>query len=184
MDWIFNSVGRVLTLGLVLGFAGCATIRTQHDYDPTADFASYETFSWLSAHPLLEGGRNPLLEGRLMRITQEVLQAKGYRFVDNPEKADFVVAFTVGSREKIRVDSYPTAYRHPYAWGAYPYGANNVNVRQYTEGRLAIDVFDVKRHGPVWHGWATKNITSSDQANPEPVLREAISAILANFPPP
>lgn len=179
-----GSIGRLLVLGGVLVLVGCTTIRAQHDYDATADFASYKKFSWISPHPLLEGGQNPLLEGRLMRITQQILQAKGYQFVEQSDEADFTVAFTVGSREKIRVDSYPAAYRHPYAWRGYPYGVNNVNVRQYTEGRLAIDVFDVQRHGPVWYGWATKNITSGDQANPEPVLREVIGAILANFPPP
>lgn len=170
----------IVSLAIV---AGCTSLKAEHDYDPSADFASYQSFSWIGPRPLLAGGQSPLLEGRLMRLTEETLRAKGYHFVSNPEDADFVVAFTVGSRERVRVDSYPSAYRHPYRWGGYPYAANEVSVRQYTEGRLAIDVFDVQRHGPVWHGWATKTITSSDQADPEPVIRSIIAAIMANFPP-
>jgi hypothetical protein len=174
----------VLAIVVSLVLAGCSSLRAEHDYDPPADFSGYKTFSWIGPRPLLEGGQSPLLEGRLMRITDEALRSKGYHFVPDPEDADFVVAFTVGSRDKVRVDSYPTAYRHSYRWGGYPYQASQVSVRQYTEGRLSIDIFDVKRHGPVWHGWATKTITSKDQADPEALIRDVIGAIMVNFPPP
>lgn len=168
-----------------LPLAACSTLRAEHDYDRGADFSGYETFSWIGARPLLAGGDSPLMEGRLMAASESVLRAKGYRFVDDPERADFVVAFTVGSREKIRVDSYPDSYRRPYRWRGYPsYGHADLSVRQYSEGRLAIDIFDVQRHEPVWHGWATKSLTSGDQADPGQLTREAVAAILANFPPP
>ena len=54
---------------------------------------------------------SPLLEGRIMSAIQRELQAKGYDYVEGAEYADFAIAFTVGSREKIRVDTYPTYYR-------------------------------------------------------------------------
>ena len=52
----------------------------------------------------------------------------------------------------------------------------------YTEGTLAIDVFDGKTHVAVWHGWATRRIgDSTDRAK---LVDEVVGAILAKFPPP
>ena len=79
--------------------------------------------------------------------------------------------------------SYPSTYRGVYrgGWGA-PYHSE-VDVRNYTEGVLAIDLFDVARRAPVWHGWAVKSITASERENPEPLINEIVAAILEEFPP-
>ena len=173
---------------LMIGFvSGCSSLRVNSDFDSSADFGSYQTYSFISKNPLLVAdmaATSPLLEGRLMAATRTELGAKGYRFVDNPENADFVVSFTLGARDKIRVNSYPASYgRGAYygGWGTPYY--NEVDVRNYTEGTLSVDMFDVTKKSPVWHGWAVKSITSQDRANPEPLLKEVISSILAQYPP-
>jgi len=48
---------------------------------------------------------------------------------------------------------------------------------------LSIDMFDVQRRQPLWHGWAVKPISNADRANPSPVIKEVIETILAQFPP-
>ncbi|MGI9327503.1 MAG: DUF4136 domain-containing protein [Pseudomonadales bacterium] len=164
---------------------GCASpIKAQSDFDPNANFGAYRAYSWISEHPLKLGAPNasPLFESRAMRAISRELDAKGYRFEPDPNNADFVVSFFLGARDKTRVTSYPSAYRGSWGWGA-PYH-QNVDVRNYTEGTLSIDLFDVRSHQPVWHGWAVKTISGSDQANPTPVINEIIATILAKFPPP
>jgi hypothetical protein len=88
-------------------------------------------------------------------------------------------------REHIRVDiptyPYPSGYRRPHDWGDPYY--ENVDVRDYSHGRLAIDVFDAKSKQPVWTGVGTKSITGSDQANPEALIQKAVDVILKDFPP-
>ena len=166
---------------------GCETINAQSDYDKSFGFAGYDTFSWISEHPLVasEAGVSPLAEQRLQRAFTDVMQSKGIRYVADAAQADFVVAFSLGSREKVSVTSTPMyggyyTMRGAY-WGAPYY--QDVDVRQYTQGRLSVDIFDVKERRPVWHGFATKNLTESVRADPEPVIREAMAAILENFPP-
>ena len=66
-------------------------------------------------------------------------------------------------------------------WGGPYY--QNIDVREFTQGRLAIDIFDVKQKQPVWHGHATKSISSSDQKNAEALINKAVAAILKDFPP-
>lgn len=169
----------------------CGSTPPVVDFDSAVDFSGYRTFAFISEHPLMtemdSAGASPLLEGRLMRITEEALEAKGFRKVANPETADFAVGFTVGSRDKIRVNSYPEPYRPYYGgwgWGG-PYfaGASNVDVQQYTEGTLAIDIYDVTEHKPAWHGVATKRITDSMRRNPDDSVSEVVNEILTSFPP-
>ena len=176
-------------VAIILG--GCATgFQATYDHDPTHDFGAYRTFAWVSAHPMVIGATNripnPLLEPRIMDTVERSLRAKGYRKVADPASADFVMAFTVGSREEIRVDSYPTmAGRHyPGRWGGGYYGyGTDTTVRQYTQGMLALDIFDVSERRPVWHGVATKKINESDRENMQVTIDDAVGAILAGFPP-
>jgi hypothetical protein len=50
-------------------FGGGATgFNATHDHDPDQDFSGYQTFAWISAHPMKvsapAGAANPLLEPR------------------------------------------------------------------------------------------------------------------------
>ena len=176
----------ITLLGLLILNAACSSIQTESDYNADANFSSYKTFAFISDKPLVMAQSapvNPLFEGRAMTAVREQLTSKGFQFVENREEADFVVSFTIGARDKIRVNNYPTNYRGGVGgWGS-PYYYNNVDVRNYTEGTLAVDIFDVGQRSPVWHGWAVKTISSADRRNPTPVINEVIAAILSDFPP-
>ena len=184
----------LVTLAVVL--AACAsTFEATYDHDRNHDFSSYQTFAWISEHPMVVaegvGVVNPLLETHVMSAMERGLRAKGFRLVQNPEAADFVIAFTVGSREKIRVDSYPTMAGGYYAvgprgWGGayYGYAGTETTVRQYTKGMLAIDIFDVKERRPVWHAVATKTIHDKDREQIVETVNAAVNSILGGFPPP
>ncbi|MFQ3195778.1 MAG: hypothetical protein ACI9N3_002619, partial [Colwellia sp.] len=47
--------------------------------------------------------------------------------------------------------------------------------------KLAIDVYDVKSHQPVWHGWAVKRIKSSEQDNPSKAIKMVVEQLVAQF---
>lgn len=165
------------------------------DYDASANFKDYRRFAFISDNPLIvaegTGPISPMLEGRIMRAIEETLSRKGYEKVAR-EDADFGVSFTVGSREKIRVDSYPEPFRGSWGWGVGYYGTHvgmgvgsraSVDVKQYTEGVLAIDIFDAEQRAPVWHSWDKKRITDKVSRNPEATIREVVEDILEGFPP-
>jgi len=168
---------------LVIVCTGCTTISAGYDFNPAVDFDDYKTFSWVTRHPLVAAppDSSPLLEDRLEQTTRELLTAKGYRFVDAVENADFVIGFGVGVQDEVRIDSYPTRYRGAWHWPGAT--ASTLRVRQFVEGRLTVDIFDVATDQPAWHGTATKTITSADRENAQRAIREALTAILANFPP-
>lgn len=174
--------------------ASCATtMRANTDFDDTVDFSQFRTFSWIDPNPLIRSVTqrplSPLVERRLMSNTRELLSARGLRFVEDPAEADLVVAFTIGSRDGIRIDSFPTRSIHARAsgprrnaWRGYWMGST-VTTRQYTEGQLALDIFDVAEARPVWHGTTGRQITRSEREAPDELIREALEAILEKFPP-
>jgi hypothetical protein len=186
----------ILAVLSLLVLSGCAsTFEASYDHDPGKDFSKYQSFAWISKNPMKVGKgvnvANPLLEPRISSALEKALVAKGYKYVIEPKDADFVVSFTIGSREEIKVDSYPSmsagygvAYPGHWGWGRMYYGVGaETQVRQYTEGMLAVDIFDVEDRRPVWHGVATKRINDADRDNLEATIQAAVDAILVGFPP-
>ena len=180
-----------ILLALALGQSACETpIKAHHEYDTSAPFGEYGTYAWVTDQPLIlpqagvsarDPRISPVIDGIVRSAVERTLQAKGYQKLDDPASADLVVSFTIGAREKIRVNSYPA--RAGYRYGPYHGGAWQTDVRQYTEGMLAVDLFDTKTRQAVWHGWATKRISSTtDAENRRANLNEAVNAILGDFP--
>ena len=188
-----NFKSRFTTIAITLLFGGmitgCATIKTGSHQDESASFSNYETFAWIADDPFIlgEGEASPVSPLSQKKITDEIereLRAKGFRYSTIRDQADFVLSYTVGTREKIEERSYPMAYQGKWGWHMYGryYYTSEVDHRAYTEGTLGIDIFDGNSKQPVWHGWASKTISSSDRDNPTPAIREAVAGVLKHFP--
>jgi hypothetical protein len=182
-----TNLTTILVLGVLL--SGCATIKTGSHQDESAAFSDYSTFAWIADNPLILGAGeqsaiSPLSQKKIVQAIENELSRKGFTYTVDPDRADFVVSYTVGTREKIDETSYPVAYHGTWGWhmyGRYYYQTEVVH-RTYTEGTLGIDVFDGKTKQPVWHGWASKSVTSADREDPSPVIQKAVAAIIKRFP--
>ena len=176
-----------LLLGLML--SGCATIKTGSHHDEAASFEGYRTFTWIADNPMIVGqgdspSVSPLTQKKIVDAIEEELTRKGFILTNNRDNADFALAYTVGTRERIEATSYPTAYRGAWGWhlyGRYYYETEVVH-RMYTDGTLGVDVFDGKTKQPVWHGWATKTISASDRQDPSPSIDKAVTAPFSSRP--
>jgi len=168
----------MLAAGILL--SACSTTRVGHDYDRSARFTGYHTYAWLQREH--NDGRNPLAVRFAKEAVDADLMQRGFSLAEDPATADFEVDLTIGAHDRIDVNSYPVGFRGPWTWGSRYYG-DQVEIRNYREGTLAIDIFDGKTHQPVWTGWASKEISSSDQVRSDGPIREATAAVLAQFPP-
>jgi hypothetical protein len=176
----------VLSAALI---AGCASIKTGSHRDEGVSLDGYRTFTWITDDPLIlaagdQAQISPLTKKKIVDTIEKTLSDKGYTYTSNRNYADFVVSYAVGTREKIDAYSYPVGYGGAWDWhlhGRYYYDAD-VQHRSYTEGTLGIDIFDGRSNQPVWHGWATKTISSADRENPSPLITTAVEGVLALFP--
>jgi hypothetical protein len=182
-----NPLSRVTSIIVLLGLVGCTTLQVGSDYDRAASFGGYHSFTIMQREH--KSAHNPLVVTRAEDAIRAQLISQGYSAATGPESADFTVDFTIGSKERTDVDSYPSAYGGMgggwgrRGWWGGGYWGNDVDVRQYREGTLSIDVFDVKTHRPVWHGWAKKELSQRDIEQSEEPIRRAVAAVLAKFPP-
>ncbi|MFL6605886.1 MAG: DUF4136 domain-containing protein [Steroidobacteraceae bacterium] len=181
----------VVTAAVMTLVAGCATTgQVGSDYDRAASFANYHTFTLMKReHHGTTPSTNPLVVQRAEDAIKTELQRRGYQFTDDPAAGDFAVDFTIGSQERTDINSYPDPYIGPgWGWGhrgwwGGPYWGDNLDVRQYREGTLSIDVFDARSHRPVWHGWAKKELSRSDMEHSAEAIRKSVDSVLAKFPP-
>jgi hypothetical protein len=167
--------------------ASCATIRADSDYYEAADFSRYRSYVWMAESPLIRSDSSrvevsPLAVRRIREAIERKLADKSFQLAAARDQADFAVSFTVGARDRITLEDSPPYYRGQWRWGR-PYYWPSVDVTMYTEGMLAIDIFDNATREPVWHGWARKTILQSDIDDPEATIEAAVEAILADFPP-
>ncbi|MDH4071518.1 MAG: DUF4136 domain-containing protein [Gammaproteobacteria bacterium] len=168
--------------------AGCATIRTGSHFDETTNFGAWSTFGWIDEEPFIPGGMSlmvsPLAREQIESAIVRELENKGYSFTQDRGNADFVVSYTIGTREEIRIDSYPARYRGDWGWHV-PYSYyyySDVSAHSYTKGTLGVDIFDNESGKPVWHGWAEKTVTESDRRDPKQSIDDGTRLLFADFP--
>lgn len=195
MKNVFRSIGVLVAVGCITGCVTTPSVFT--DFDQSQSFEAYRSFTWISDNPMIvsgDRGPNPIVAARLKDSIKDTLQQKGFRFVANPGNADFVVAYTVGARDKIDlrkrevIDYYGPHWRwgYDYIGVIYPRGfpRTEVTTREYAQGSLAIDIFDTKRKSPVWHGSGSKRLTRAElRGQSAESTRAAVQVILADFPP-
>ena len=190
MSFQFRSFAapRFAAVAIVLLLASaCSTLQVGSDYDRAARFQGYKTFTIMQREH--HGSSNPLVAVRASDAIKADLQQKGFIEASDPSKADFTVDFTIGAQERTDINTYPEPYMGPaWGWGSMgwwggPYWGTGLDVRQYHEGTLSVDVFDTHTHRPVWHGWAKKELTRKDIENSAEPIRNAVAAVLAKFPP-
>jgi hypothetical protein len=164
---------------------GCgSSITVNHDYDTTADFSRYSTFDWASrassqANLDATGAADGLLDKRIRNAVNQILPDRGLTQDEN--SPDLLVAYHVGVQDKVQVTDWGYSYGRSY-WGM---GTRDIDVYQYQQGTLIIDLVDNQTKTLVWRGSGTKTIESSSRS-PEQVqktINDAVGKILSQYPP-
>ncbi len=182
-----NRILRTLFAALILALlAGCSTLSVNYDYDDNFDFVQYKTYMWMdrpnvapaNAQHALE--TSDLLDGRIRNSIAGELSARGMS--ESAENPDFLVVHHVGAKEKIQVTDWGYSYSNHY-WGGY--GNRQIDVYQFTEGTLIIDIVDASSKALVWRGSGTGVV---EKARPTPEkqqakLNEVVFKIMKSFPP-
>jgi len=175
---------------MILGMAliGCASKKPigYSDFDKETDFSNYRSFAWISLNPLFVAaaiGVNPALEDVLKEEVKSNLTRRGFRYVADPEEADFVIGFTAGGQETMRTTVYSQSYKSSWRTGGYTYGQVGVFAQDSTEAGIVIDIFDQAAAEKKWMGWAIQELTMNDRRFLQETVRDLVKIILSHFPP-
>ncbi len=168
-----------------IAFIGCSQYDIHYDYDMDSNFASYRTYAW-APQPTAEGStsasaamqNNSLLQDRIRRSVDTAMASKG--FTVNTENPDVIVVYHTGMQNKVDVTDWGYSYAGSY-WG---WAGRDIDVYNYTEGTLLVDLVDPKQKKLVWRGSASGVVDPG--RTPEQIqqrLDDVVSQMFQNYPP-
>jgi hypothetical protein len=98
-----------------------------------------------------------LTESRMTSAIKGELIAKGYTFVKDQADADFSVLYTIGARDRLHISTY-------------------------TNGTIAVDMFDVTSKQPIWHAKWSKHLSRKQRQSIGKNAEQIAFLLLKHFP--
>src|ERR1044072_5045507 len=171
-----------IALAVALLPAMAAAQKTTYDFDKTAPFAEFKTYS------LKDGTKtgNELVDKRVIGAIEAQMTAKG--FTKNDSAPDVYIVYHLAFDQQKDISSFSSGPMYGgYGWGwggGWGTTTTNVRVSEILVGTLAIDMVDAKKKQVAWRGLSTKDIVM--RAKPEKRdsnINKAVEKIFKNYPP-
>ena len=168
---------------LLVAVAACSSLKTSYDYDKQADFTKYKTYNYTAdalSLPIQELNRN-----RLLQAIDKEMTARGFT---KAESGDVQVDLRVKAEQKREATATSSGTGMGYGGGwRYGYGGGftttQINVNEFVEGTLFINLVDRATDKLVWSGRGTKVV--DEDASPETRernIKEGVAAVFKNYP--
>ena len=161
----------ILLCSCLLGVLGCNPVNVRSDFDVDADFSRYRSYR------LIAGPSDRANEFLAKRINLAITDGMGKKgFVADAQAPDLLIAHSTSMQQR----------RDVFTSGSYRYwGPSHVDVYEYQEGTLVIDMIDAATSQMVWRGAATKNIYEMPDSPQEAqkAINKVVDKVLARFPP-
>jgi hypothetical protein len=149
--------------------------KVETDYDHSANFSQYHTYSWGIVH-----AEDPLFEGRIRESVDRELQAKGWQLV--PAGGDATVTAVGAKQEKTEYNTFYNGLGPGWGWRGWGEGMSTTTVDNIPVGTLVIDIYDSSTHHLLWRGLAHDQLSDKPEKNTKK-LEKAVSKLFEHFPP-
>lgn len=145
---IFVAMSLILIAIVAYGM----TVKT--DWDTSYDFSKLKTFAFAKQHrgpddPL---STNTLVNDRIRKALESQLEEHGYQY--QPSNPDFLIAYTVSSKERMQIEDFSYGFPGRWRWGFGP----DIWTRYYTEGSAVFDFIDPSTKKLIWRGMVTDTV--------------------------
>ena len=171
----------IKSFAIAIAFAGAAvTVQASAKVDVIQSsswaLAQGATFAWAPMRAFGTGVPDPAIANeivgdRLRATTEAVLQARGYRLIDEPAEADLLVAYTI-----VMQPETDAKLKAEGAGCAFPFCATPSDYRldasQHTRGTLVLDLVERATGRLAWRATSKKRVTGKD------VLEVKLTALL------
>lgn len=131
---------------------------------PSAALAKGSTFAW-APQPAVGIGlpdpaiANEITANRLQTITESALTAKGYRQVNDPQQANFLVSYTIGMLPMTDADISTSGCNAPMCSAP---SSGSIDSSIHTEGMLVLDLTERQTGRLIWRATSRKRVTAKD----------------------
>src|SRR5690348_14899016 len=172
---IFASVG----IALLLATASFAQ-QVKTDYDRSADFSQYKTYSWEKVQT-----QDPLWVGRIKDAVNRVLTAKGWKQMESGGSGQVAVLAIEMNKNQQTLDTFYNGWGGGWGWrrfGGAGFGEATTTTENYTVGTLVVDLFDASSKKLIWRGAASDTLSDKSAKNIKN-LDKGVQKMFDRFPP-
>jgi Domain of unknown function (DUF4136) len=169
---IQRTVFTALVIVLLLATASIADVNT--DYDRSADFNQYKTYSWGKVQT-----SDPLWVDRIKEAVDSQLAAKGWRRVKEGGQTS-VIAIEM-TRNQQSLNTFYNGLGGGWRWGG-GFGNATTTVDTYKVGTLIVDIFDANTHKLIWRGSSSDTLSDKSDKNIK-TLDKDVQKMFDHFPP-
>jgi hypothetical protein len=169
----------VLLIGLMFLFAGkSAAQQVKTDYDRSANFAQYKTYSWEHVK-----SQDPLDVDRIKTAVNGALAAKGWTQVDSGGDVS-IVAVEI-TRNQQTLNTFYDGFGGGWGWrrfGGGGLGEATTTTETYKVGTVVVDLFDTKTKQLIWRGAESDTLSNNSNKNIKN-LDKGVEKMFKQFPP-
>lgn len=167
--------------------AGCASKpNIESDYSDEFNFAFLQTYYLIPANGATYQGQPgiSLDEQRIETAITDALEMRGMKAVAR-DQAEILVSYHLTSKDRTRIRTYHNNFNyygryHRRYWGAG--WGNDIDVDQFTEGQLLIDLVDPKENRVVFRSIGKKRVRKSTVEEKVESANLYVQAMLAEVP--
>ena len=170
---------RLTTMAsLMLLLAGaCVAEQVKTDYDRSANFGQYKTYSWQNVTT-----RDPLMADRIKSAVNAALAAKGWMEVASGGGDAAVVAIET-TQDQQSLNTFYDGFGGGWRWRGFGgVGEATTTVETYKVGTLVVDNFDGSSKKLIWRGSASDTLSNNSGKNIKE-LDKGVAKMFSHFPP-
>jgi hypothetical protein len=165
------------TVALVIALFSIPAVadKVVTDFDHSANFSQYHTYSWGHLHVA-----DPLFEQRVHEAVDQALQAKGLQEVE--AGGDLTVTAVAVKRNRTEYNTFYDGLGPRWGWHGWGMGMATTTVDKIPVGTLVVDLYDTNSEHLVWRGEAHDQLSDKPEKDTKK-LNKSVDKMFERFPP-
>jgi hypothetical protein len=169
----------LVSIGMMFLFAARASAQqVKTDYDRSANFGQYKTYSWEHVKT-----KDSLDADRIKNAVNAALAAKGWNQVDS--SADVCILAIEITRDQQTLNTFYDGFGGGWGWrrfGGGGFGEATTTTEAYKVGTVVVDLFDTKTKQLIWRGSSSDTLSNNSDKNIKN-LDKGVDKMFKHFPP-
>jgi hypothetical protein len=167
----------IVLVGMMLLFAGKSSAQeVKTDYDRSANFGKYKTFSWEQVKT-----KDSLDVDRIKSAVNAALAAKGWTQVDSGGDVSIVAIETTQKQQTL--NTFYDGFGGGWRWRGFGgIGEATTTTDTYKVGTLVVDLFDTNAKTLLWRGTSSDTLSNNSNKNIKN-LDKGVDKMFKHFPP-
>jgi hypothetical protein len=168
----------VLVAMMFLFAAQSPAQQVKTDYDRSANFGQYKTYSWEHIKT-----QDPLSVDRIKNSVNAALAAKGWTQVESG--GDVAIVALEMTQNEQTLNTFYDGFGGGWGWrrfGGGGFGEATTTTETYKVGTLVVDLFDTKTKKLLWRGTSSDTLSNNSNKNIKN-LDKGVEKMFKKFPP-